>query len=168
MFRNVSTAIRTHIAVRVFDNTSFIYGEQLTAVTAFEEKHYDHLTFEMIIAKISIKDKGTYRQSIGYEEVIIMPRKQSDQIIETVRKDDCTIYKFADGTEYTVRAFVRDVSIPENADGKTYSERIAPQAIPFDEALKRCGLTREEWWRQREEAALSNFYHCPMRTTIVT
>jgi hypothetical protein len=86
---------------------------------------------------------------------------------EKIPMDGYTLYRFADGTEYRAFRFVRDKSIPENKDAATYTGRIAPQLVDFDEALRRKGLTRAEWWRQHEEIALENAFHCKFHTEIV-
>ena len=94
-------------------------------------------------------------------------RKANNEVIEVIHLDGYNIHRFADGTEYKVRQMVRDTSIPEDAGASTYAERIAPQSIPLDDALKACGLTRSEWYRQREEAAMSAYYGCPAKTIIL-
>ena len=71
-------------------------------------------------------------------------------------------------TKYTVNAYIRVKSIPENLNGKTYSERIAPQMIPLDEYFdndKYGNVSRREWVKKREEAALSAVFGVPVTVT---
>ncbi len=71
-------------------------------------------------------------------------------------------------TEYMVNAYIRVKSIPENKDGKTYSERIAPQMILLDEYFdndKYGNVSRREWVKKREEAALSAVFGVPVTVT---
>ena len=71
-------------------------------------------------------------------------------------------------TKYTVNAYIRVKSIPENLNGKTYSERIAPQMIPIDEYFdneKFGNVSRREWVRRHEEAALSAVFGVPVTVT---
>ena len=100
-----------------------------------------------------------------------MARRRSDEIIETVNGTDergaFTGYKYADGSEYIVRNFVRDTSVKENREGRTYMARIAPQMVQFDEYLKKNNLTRQEWWRRHEEAVQSRIHNCEIRTTVI-
>ena len=99
-----------------------------------------------------------------------MARKQSDEIIESINGKDergaFTLYRYGDGSEYIVRSFVKDTSVPENSAGKTYMDRIAPQMVPFAEYLRRNNLTGQEWWRRHEEAVQSRIHNCEIRTTI--
>lgn len=101
-----------------------------------------------------------------------MARKRCDEIIDTIRGTDergaFTKYRYADGTEYTVRNYVRDTTISENSEGETYMDRIAPQMMPFDEYLEKNNLTKQEWWRRHEEAVQSRIHNCEIKTTIVS
>ena len=47
-------------------------------------------------------------------------------------------------------------------------DRIAPQMMPFDEYLEKNNLTKQEWWRRREEAVQSRIHNCEIKTTIVS
>lgn len=70
--------------------------------------------------------------------------------------------------EYKVYEYIRVTSIPENENGKTYSERIAPQLIPVDEYFdneKYGNVSRSEWARRKQEEALSNFYGAEIKIT---
>lgn len=102
-----------------------------------------------------------------------MARKKSnrDEIVDRIygcdERGEYTIYVFGDGSEYTARDFIKDTSIPENPDGKTYMERIAPQMIPFEKWLADRGETKQEWWRRHEEAVQSRIHGCEMKTIIV-
>lgn len=101
-----------------------------------------------------------------------MARRRSNEITETITGIDergaYTIYRYADCSEYTVRCFVKDTSVPEDSGGETYMNRIAPQMVPFEEYLKKNNLTKQEWWRRHEEAVLSSIHNCEVKTTIVT
>ena len=70
--------------------------------------------------------------------------------------------------EYKVHAYIRVTSIPENENGATYLDRIMPQLIPVDEYFdneKYGNVSRAEWWRQKEEKALSKFYGAEVKIT---
>ena len=99
-----------------------------------------------------------------------MARRRSDEIIETINGTDergaFTRYRCGDGSECIARSFVKYTSVPENNEGKTYMDRIAPQMVPFDEYLRRNNLTGQEWWRRHEEAVQSRIHNCEIRTTI--
>ena len=95
-----------------------------------------------------------------------MRSKASSDAVLIIHQDGCTIYRYPDGTEYKIRNLIRDTSIPINAEAATYMERIAPQLKPLDEALKERGISKSEWYRQREEAAMSALYGCPVKTII--
>ncbi|MGN0183394.1 MAG: hypothetical protein ACI4DP_13455 [Candidatus Ornithomonoglobus sp.] len=101
-----------------------------------------------------------------------MARRRSDEITETINGTDkrgaYTGYRYADGSEYTTRCFVKDTSVSEDSEGKTYMERIAPQMVPFDKYLAKNNLTKQEWWRRHEEAAQSRIHNCGIKTTIVS
>ena len=85
-----------------------------------------------------------------------------------VHCDGYTIQRFPDGSEYKVRRMIRDSCfIPINTKVDNYSEQIAPQLKPLDEALKERGISRSEWIRQREAAAMSELYGCEVRTTLL-
>ena len=100
-----------------------------------------------------------------------MARRRSDEIIEMTNgvdeRGEFTKYKCTDGSEYIARNFVKDTSMKENPEGKTYMDRIAPQMVPFEEYLKKNNLTKQEWWRRHEEAIQSRIHNCEMRTTIL-
>ena len=95
-----------------------------------------------------------------------MRSKASCKVVSVEQIFGYSVYRFSDGSEYKVRDLYRDTSIPEDAEAATYAERIAPQCIPLDDALKARGLTRSEWCRQREEAAMTALYGCPVKTII--
>ena len=100
-----------------------------------------------------------------------MARRRSGELIETVSGVDergvFMKYKYSDGNEYTVRCFIKDTSVKENAEEETYMDQIAPQMMPFDEYLRKNNLAKQEWWRQHEEAIQSRIHNCEIRTTII-
>lgn len=100
-----------------------------------------------------------------------MARKRYDEITDTIRGTDergaFTKYRYADGTEYIVRNYVRDTTIDENSEGETYMDRIAPQMMPFDKYLEKNNLTKQEWWRRHEENVQSRIHNCEIKTIIV-
>lgn len=72
--------------------------------------------------------------------------------------------------KYKVNSYIRVKSIPEDENGKTYRERIAPQLIPVDEYFdneKYGNVSRQDWVREKEERALSAFYGAKVTITDV-
>lgn len=93
------------------------------------------------------------------------------EVIQTVHDRDergaFTKYIYSDGNEYTVRAFVHDLaSAQEIKKAKAYSEHSALQAVPFEKHLADNNVSLSEWYRAHEEAALSKFYGCEVKTKI--
>ena len=81
--------------------------------------------------------------------------------------DGYNLHRFADGSEYKVRRLVLDTSIPEDPAAATYSERIARRSVPLEVALAADAIGFDDWLLQREEEAMSAYYGCPVKTTIL-
>ena len=72
--------------------------------------------------------------------------------------------------KYKVNAYIRVKSIPEDENGKTHRERIAPQLIPVDEYFdneKYGNVNRKDWFREKEERALSAIFGAEVKITDV-
>lgn len=93
-------------------------------------------------------------------------RSSAKTDVSIIHCDGYTIQRFPDGSEYKVRRMIRDSFIPINTKVDNYSEQIAPQLKPLDDALSERGISRSEWIMQREAAAMSELYGCEVETII--
>ena len=99
-----------------------------------------------------------------------MAGRKSDEITaKFTGTDECgafTNYRYADGSEFTVRNLIKSAETADSNDGKSYMEQLAPHMVPFDEYLTKNNLTKREWWRIHEEGVQGRIHNCIIRTTI--